>query len=344
MASSGLTHGSVIPSCKSLDYLFSGKFVYIMSEKFKIFTLDQLTKDGKELKMKVNSSTETINYLILSLRNEVDKIEPSFQVLEGICYDLITRLPLPIHLYENSFVLRARPNEPHLFTNQSQINYNSERPDLIKLQRFNLDEEQVFYCAAPIVGGNSNGAMTTIIESFKEIFDKESTWQHKALTIGRWMVHKPMKLIALAFYDTALKNSIHMQNIIPYFQLFLDSVFDIEDQKKCRLFYGYFSECAGKVNDTRNNYLLTTAFYHAIKKYYGEDVGILYSSSVTENHGINIVLSKEIVDRQHIKLDTVVVYELFKDPNNPFRISGIPTMESKVDEQGNFDLRSIIYK
>ena len=315
-----------------------------MKNKFGIFTLDQLTKDGKELKMKVNSSVETIDLLISSLKNEVKKDDPSFQFLEDTCYDLICRLPLPLHLYDNSFLLRARPNEPKLFSKQSEISYNSERPHLITLQRFNLDKEQVFYSAAPITGDNANGAVTTIAESFKEIFDKKSKWQHKALTIGRWMVQKSIKLVVLAFYDEALRKSIHMQNIIPYFQIFLDAVFDADDQMKCRLFYGYFSECAGKVNDTRNNYFLTTAFYHAIRRFYGEDVGILYSSATTENHGINIVLSKEIVDEGYVKLDTVVVYELFKNPNNARHISGMPTMESSVDEDGNFELKRIKYE
>jgi hypothetical protein len=322
----------------------NGKFVckYItVKNNFEIFTLNQLAKDGKELKMKVNSSVETINSLIFSLKKEVEKETLSFRFLEDTCYDLISRLPLPIHLYEKTFVLRARTNEAKLFTKQSEISYNSEKPYLIELQRFNLDKEQVFYSAAPIDGGNANGAVTTIAESFKEIFDEKSNWQHKALTIGRWIVQKPIKLIALAFYDEALRKSIPMQNIIPYFQMFLDAVFDNEDQMKCRLFYSYFSECAGKVNDARNNYLLTTAFYHAVRRYYGEDTGILYSSATTENHGINIVLSKEIVDTFYLKLDTVVVYELLKNPLANHHIFGVPTMHSKVDANGNFELQKI---
>lgn len=315
-----------------------------MENKFDIFTLDQLTKDGKNLKMRINSSFETINELIFSLKKEIEKETPSFQFLEDTCYDLISRLPLPVHLYEHSFLLRARPNEPTLFSKQSEISYNSEKPQLITLQRFNLDEEQVFYCAAPIDGHNANGSITTIAECFKEIFDKKSNWQHKALTIGRWMVRKPIKLIALAFYDVALKTSTHMQNIIPYFKLFLDSAFDTEDRRKCQLFYGFFSECAGKVNDTRNNYLLTTSFYHAVKRYYGEDVGILYSSSTTDNFGINVVLSKKIIDDLYLKLDKVIVYELLKDPFREKHILGLPTMEANVDEKGNFELKKIEYQ
>jgi hypothetical protein len=292
----------------------------------------------------VNTPSKTINNLISNLKVETEKENPSFHFLEDTCYDLICRLPLPIYLYDNAFVLRARANESRLFSKQSDINYNSEKPHLIKLQRFNLDEEQVFYCAAPIDGHNANGAVTTIAESFKEIFDKKSNWQHKALTIGKWIVQKPIKLIALAFYDEALNKSFHMQNIVPHFQMFLDRAFDTEDQNKCRLFYGYFSECAGKVTDTRNNYLLTTAFYHAVRRYYGEEVGILYSSASTENTGINIVLSKEILDSGYLKLDTVVVYELVKDPFRARHLLGLPTMHSSVDENGNFELKEIKYE
>jgi hypothetical protein len=315
-----------------------------MSKNYKIFTVDQITKNGDNLRMKINTPYESINNLISNLKTEVGKDTPSFQFLEDICYDLISRLPLPIHIYHSTFVLRARPNEPELFTKQSQISYNSERPDLIKLQRFNLDEEQVFYCAAPIDGHNANGALTTIVESFKEVFDKKNNWTFKALTVGKWIVQKKIRLIALAFYNEAVKKSFHMQNITPAYQKFLDEVFEQEDQTKCHLFYSYFSECAGKVNDSRNNYLLTTAFYHAVKKYYGEDMGILYSSSITDNFGINLVLSKEILDSDYLKLDEVMVYLVVKDPINPKHIISRPEMQSTVNGDGSFQLKRIRYE
>jgi hypothetical protein len=310
-----------------------------MEHDFDSFSLDDIIKEGKKLHMKVNTSREFINNLIAKLKAEVEKENPSFTLLEDTCYDLICRLPIPIHLFENTFVLRARPNEPQLFSKQSEISYNSEKPHLIKLQRFNLDEEQVFYCAAPIDGHNANGTITTISESFKEIFDEKNNWQRKSLTIGKWNIQKSIKLLSLAFYDRALNKSFHLQNIVPPFQMFLDEVFDIEDQEKCRLFYGFFSQCAGKTTDTRNNYLLTTAFYHAVRKYYGEEVGILYSSASTENYGINIVLSKKIIDSDYLNLDSVVVYELFKNPFNEYRLFALPTMLAFVNGREDFKLK-----
>lgn len=312
-----------------------------MENRYEYFSLNDLTKDGKELKMKINTSVETLKSLITSLKREVEKVNPSFQFLEDSCYDLISCLPLPLHKYENTFVLRARQNESKLFTTKSEISYNSTKPDIISLARFNMAKEAMFYCTAPIDGPNVNGALTTITETCKEIFDKESNWQYKAFTIGRWMVQKTIKLVALAFFDEALRKSVHMQNIIYHFDQFLNTAFNEEDQIKCRMFYGYFSECAGKVNDTEGNYLLTTAFYHAVRNYYGEDTGILYSSATTENHGINIVLSKEIVDNGYLKLDTVVLYEIMKNPSNFYNISGLPRMHSLVDENGNFELKKI---
>ena len=270
--------------------------------KYEFFSLENLTKNGKGLKMKISSSFDVIESLMTSIKTEVQKANPSFQFLEESCYELISRLPLPLHNYDNTFVLRARQNESSLFTNKSEISYNSLNPNVIDLARFNLAQEPVFYCTAPINGPNVNGSLTTITETCKEIFDKKNNWQYKAFTLGRWRVQKTIKLIALAFFDEALKKSVHMRNVVYHFDQFLNSAFNEEDQIKCRMFYGYFSECAGKLNDTNGNYLLTTAFYHAVRKYYGEETGILYSSATTENHGINIVLSKAIVDNDYLKL------------------------------------------
>ncbi|MDN3655534.1 hypothetical protein QWZ08_07850 [Ferruginibacter paludis] len=313
-----------------------------MENKYEFFSLEDLVKDGKDLKMKINTSFETIESLVDSLKNEVKKLNPSSLFLETVCYDLISRLPLPLHKYDDTFVLRARENISNLFTTKSEISYNSTKPEVISLGRFNRANEAMFYCTAPISGPNVNGALTTITETCKEIFDEESNWQHKSFTIGKWIVQKHIKLVALAFFDEALKKSVHMRNIIYHFDQFLDSAFNEEDQVKCRMFYGYFSQCAGKVNDTDSNYLLTNAFYFAIRKYYGEETGILYSSATTENHGINIVLTKEIVDSGYLKLDAVVLYEIIKSSSNFYNISCMPLMQSLVDQNGNFELKNII--
>jgi hypothetical protein len=39
----------------------------------------------------------------------------------------------------------------------------------------------------------------------------------------------------------------------------------------------------------------------------------------------------------------VIVYELLKDPLRQRHILGVPTMETKVDEKGNFELKKIEY-
>jgi|GEM_PF-2762901 len=309
-----------------------------MEHKYDIFTLDQILNNGK--KLQINSSTETINELMNKLKAEAEKDNPTFLNLKESCFDLICRLPLPINIY-NGFVLRARPNEPELFSHQSQISYNSERPEQIKLQRFNLDEEQVFYCAPPIDGHNENGAITTIAESFKEIFDKKGIWQHKALTIGKWIVQKPINLLVLPFYGKGLNKSFHLQNIAKPFEWFLNEFCSEEDRNKLRMFYSFFSERTGKVIDTPNNYLLTTAFYHSVREFYGEEVGILYSSSSTENRGINIVLSKKIIDSGYLKLDTIAVYEVYRHTFFRNQLFSLPTMLAFIDEGEKFELKKM---
>ena len=190
---------------------------------------------------------------------------------------------------------------------------------------------------------NADGALTTICESYKDLFDDNSQMTYQYLTIGKWAVIKPIPLILLTFYDIAWTNSASIQNINPMYAEFIGLSCNEEDNKKCQLFYNYFSECAGKKNDTENNYLLTTAFYHALQKYYGKEIGILYSSSSTSNYGLNIVLTKDIIDANYLKLEHVVMFKCQRHPSN-FKVFNIyPCSQgSDVDENGDFKLLGII--
>ena len=252
-------------------------------KNYDFFRVDERIKDGKELRAIINTPLSEIENLINILKQEVNKSEAIFSVLKETCLELISRLPLPIHIYDNSFILRSRPNyNGEVFKNISDLSYNPY-PSMVNLGRFNLKEESVFYGAVPISSDKANGALTTICESFKNLFDSNSKINYQYLTIGKWNVLKPINLVVLTFYDEAWKRSQHIQNINPLYTEFIGLSCNEEDNIKCQLFYKYFSECAGKIVDTDNNYLLTTAFYHALQDYYGSDIGILYSSSITDN-------------------------------------------------------------
>lgn len=310
---------------------------------YDILHLTDRIKDDKEFNFKINSSFDEINQLIDDLKQEVNKKEADFSFLKALCVDLISRLPLPVYFLENTFILRSRPNfEGEVFKNESELSYNpfSEK---CRLNRFNLEGETAFYGAAPVTGEKSNGALTSICESYKDLFDSNSKISYQYLTIGKWIVIKQIPVIALTFYDVALENSEHIKNINPVYNEFLRLTCNEVDNKKCKAFLSFFSEAAGRKAESLNTYLLTTAFYHAIQDRYGKHVGILYSSANTENCGLNIVLTKEILDEKYLKLEHVVMYKCQRNPSDYKDVSIFPCSDSSdVSESGEYKLLRII--
>lgn len=98
--------------------------------EFQIFTNEDIYKDGKNLYIKINTPIEDINRIISEIKFEVAKEEADFEVLKSLCLHLIERLPLPLHLYSDSFIIRARENKNgEIFECESQMGYNKECPE-----------------------------------------------------------------------------------------------------------------------------------------------------------------------------------------------------------------------
>ncbi|MEP7374631.1 MAG: hypothetical protein ABI675_14650 [Chitinophagaceae bacterium] len=270
--------------------------------------------DGFE--MKINSSIEDILSYIHSLEDEIGLKNPDFVKLKSLCLELISRLPLPVQLLQNSFILRGRENlNGEVFSKIQDLSYNPYS-ESIGLGRFNLENEQVFYGALPITSHNASGQLTTICESCKELFDSVSNQDNRYFTVGKWNITKPIKTIVLTFFDNAEKASWHLGNLNPGYQQFLFSVCNNEDLEKCNRFYSFFSGYAARKYNSTDKYLLTTAFFQALRQYYGEEVAVLYSSSMTDNSGLNIALSKQIIDTGYLNLEGAVMFKVTRNRNN----------------------------
>lgn len=287
--------------------------------------------NNQDIRITCDASLQEIESYIQTLTKEVEKSDSNFSTLKQTWIQLLSSLPLPIYKLENSFILRSRPNfNGEVFKSISDISYNPFA-DRVELNRFNLKGESVFYGALPITSKFVNGALTTMCESYKDIFLKQSSVFEQNLTIGKWKIHEPIKVALLTFYKVAVQKSEHVQNLIPTYLEFIRRCCNEEDQYKCLLFFNYFSECAGKRFDNDNNYLLTTAFYHALREFYKEDMGILYSSSMTDNYGLNIVLTKEIIDKKYLELELAVMYKWMRDLKDQNHFTILPFKIARVD-------------
>lgn len=87
--------------------------------------LEDRVKGDKHLNIKISTSILEIENAIDKLKKEVKKDNPDFSELKNTCLQLVSRLPLPIFTFDNSFILRSRPNyNGEVFKTIAEISYN----------------------------------------------------------------------------------------------------------------------------------------------------------------------------------------------------------------------------
>lgn len=293
--------------------------------------------------MKINSSSEEISVLLKAIETESESFKPDFKLLKEKSFELIRRLPLPVQNFQDTFILRSRENlKGELFQSSSQLNYNLF-PEKITSGRFNLKGEAAFYGALPITSHNASGQLTSMIEACKELFDSNSKFEEKYFTVGKWNIVKPIKTVILTFYKDAEQKSMHLKNLNPGYLKFISSACSDQDLKKCTNFYSLFSEFAGKKYDSESKYLISTAFLHALKQFYGNELAILYSSSMTENTGLNIVLTKQILDTNHLHFEGAIMFKTVRDRSNLKCYNIYPcTNYALANDAGNFSYKYVL--
>ena len=294
-------------------------------------------------RIKITSPLESVILYIHSLEDESKLTKPDFNRLTELCYELISRLPLPVQHLQDSFILRARENKNgEVFSKPSEISYNPH-DHLIEPGRFNLAHEQIFYGAAPIDSANASGQLTSICEPCKELFDSECENDLKYFTIGKWNIVKPIKIVVLTFFKEAQQKSPQLNNLNPHYLNFLKLSCSHTDLEKCLRFYTFFSGYAARKYDSPDKYLLTTAFFHALKKYYGDELGILYSSSMTDNNGLNLALTKNLIEDNYLKLEGALMFKSMRGKHNLKSYTIVPCSDyAIVQSDDKFRFRYIL--
>ena len=276
-------------------------------QKHKIFLFKDNPGIDLNKKFIVSLSMQEINSCLDKLKIEVKKEKASYRNLKKLASVIISEVPIPLfYPPENLPIIRARPNyNGEVFKTKSEVSYNRRHPKKILLSRFNLAKDPVFYGAIKNGYNVPNGLtiITTISESFKALFDESNNERRLYFTVGSWKVQENFPVIMLTFFPKAEEQSEYIKRTNLIYEDFFSKTYNPEDQLKIKLLFSYLSECACKKNDTDNNYLLTTAFFEVMQFYYGKKIGIMYSSSMTENLGTNIVLTKDLIDEKFIELE-----------------------------------------
>lgn len=100
------------------------------------------------------------------------------------------------------------------------------------------------------------------------------------------------------------------------------------------------SEKAANKIETTEGYLITNAYKKAVEIYYGKAVrGLVYSSGMSENNGLNVAISKDLIDNGDIRFHGATVYKIKSHPYKLSKTIFPCTNYAIADEYGNFKLK-----
>lgn len=112
-------------------------------------------------------------------------------------------------------------------------------------------------------------------------------------------------------YDKAAMNNLSVKRINYFFIEQMKQNFTTESLYSFLSLCQFMSEKAANKIETTEGYLITNAYKKAIEIYYGKAVNaIVYSSAMSENNGLNIAISKDLIDNGDIEFHGASVYKI----------------------------------
>ncbi len=146
--------------------------------------------------------------------------------------------------------------------------------------------------------------------------------------------------INFSMYDKAVMNNLSIKRINYFFLKQMKQNFTTESFYSFLLLCGFMSEKAANKIETDAGYLITNAYKKAIEFYYGKAVNaIVYSSAMSENNGLNIAISKDLIDNGDIEFHGASVYKIKSHPYKHSKALFPCSNYAKPDSYGNFKLK-----
>lgn len=302
-------------------------------------------EDDKQLSQLLNWSEKERFYL----ENNLNFLKSlNIEMVKDVFLGFLSRSPMFRFPVTNK-VIRGRPNEKDDFFKVSQLTYNTEFPERIKMGRFNRERQSMFYGTIPNGNKESNPGVTSCIESFPNLLDENGVNGFLDFTIGIWSVKKPFDAFDLTF-DT--KDDNPFRNRID--ELIINKISNSSDEIVRNIlieFWTFISHLTSANSTKEFDYVLSNILLDCINEMKFKDLpktkGIVYPSSRTERLGTNIVLYPECVE-MHLELDSVLVYRIFRKPNSktynvhpicePVKING---PEFKIRRFSENDIKAI---
>lgn len=256
-------------------------------------------------------SFDELNQLLKRLDKGTKVGDFAFNELVEICFKIVCRVPIFVVKVDVPYVVRCRPNNNlQVFKNVSELSYNPFE-EKIDYGRFNLKREPMFYGVTPSKPKNDfPEELATILETCKDLRDEDIVIPaNRYVTLSYWKIVKPFFAVILSLYDDGICKNLTLESMHTYFESIFENKFTPESRKIISTLYRYLSNKASCLKERNSDYLITTAFRHALEKYYGQEVrAIIYSGADSDNHCINIALTKATVDEKYIEIDRAIMY------------------------------------
>ncbi len=232
------------------------------------------------------------------------------------CYSIVEKVALPAIPIDTNYILRARANyQGEVFKEQQDISYNTKCPDKIKLGRFNLEKESMFYAVVP---SSEQGRLiaTVALECCKELVDEDNINQYQYFTFGKWGVNDNLWVLNLCLNDGAMAVNEGLRRTVTNYLDTMESNLQPNAFNFFKKYWKFFSDLSCTKHEKDQQYIINNAFMHAVWEHYNESFnGIIYPSSMTKHEGINLVLTPSAVDR-HLTLSQAFMYKILRDPSD----------------------------
>lgn len=260
---------------------------------------------------------DLLNSFLQKIETAIAKENHSFNQIIKICYEIVKRIPIPTVEVDVPYVIRCRPNENKVaFENISQLSYNPNIEE-ISFGRFNYKKEPIFYAVSPSdTIKNFPPEIAAIFETCKDLKKNPLAYDERHITLSYWKIEKPFYVIVLSLFGEGPQKNRTLLELSESFKTNFKTSFTYESQMVMQTFFNFLSNKAASTHENNKNYLITTAFRHAIEKYYGKQIrGVLYSSVETEHNCLNIAITKDTIDSEYLRFFGASVYEIKNGTN-----------------------------
>lgn len=227
-------------------------------------------------------------------------------------------------LSKGGYIERARiNNDGEIFTQKNQISYISD-PNVLNLQteygRANKPKQAVFYgsIGTPKIPNSFVSAYlesTPLIREFmastipKRTYFSNSVDKYEIFTVGRWKILEDIPILKILLPEESITVNDVIKETFPL--EYEDSLTD-----ECIQFFRNEFARTDVSKKHSYNYKISSAFVNCMWHLSDSNIkAVLYPSVATGNHGQNVAMLPEIVDK-HLKLESVHMFR-FEEGETP---------------------------